>query len=105
MCTIEYNAQIFLLTFLDKIELNELNGIDVPSQFSLLPPYEVHSKLMKLPSLKDFDIEENLVNAINSKYYDISELRNFYDSKSCFSLFHSNLRSLSKHTDELRDTP
>ena len=38
MCTIEHNAQIFPLTFLDKIELNELNGIDWPSQLSSLPP-------------------------------------------------------------------
>ena len=46
--------------------------------------------------------DENLVNAINSKYYEISELRNVYNSKSSFRLFHSNLRSLSKHIDELQ---
>ena len=102
MCTIEHNAQIFPLTFLDKIELNELNGIDLPSQISSLPPYEVRSKLMKLPSLNDFDMDEKLVNAINSKYYYISELRNIYNSKSSFSLFHSNLRSQSKHIEELK---
>ena len=43
MCTIERNAQIFPLTFLDEIELNELNGIDLPSQLSSLPPYIVCS--------------------------------------------------------------
>ena len=96
MCTIEHNAQIFPLTFLDKIELNELNEI------SSLPPYEVLSKLLKLPSLNDFDMDENLVNAINSKYCDFSELRNTDNSKRSFSLFHFNLRSLSKHIDELQ---
>ena len=75
------NAQIFRLTFLDKIELNELNGKDLPSQFSSLPPYEVRSKLMKLPSLNDFDMDQNLVNAKNSKYYEMSELRYVYNSK------------------------
>ena len=102
MCTIEHNSQIFPLTFLDKIELNELNGIDLPSQLSSLPPYEVRSKLMKLHSLNDFDMDEKLVNAIDSKYYDISELHNVYNPKSSFSLFHSSLRSLSKHIDELQ---
>ena len=102
MCTTEHNAQIFPLTFLDKIELNELNDIDLSSQLSSLPPYEVHSKLMTLPSLNDFDMNEKLINVINSKYYDISELRNVYKSKSSFSLFHSNYRSLSKHIDELQ---
>ena len=57
---------------------------------------------MKSPSLNDFDMDEKLVNAINSKYYDISELCNVYSSKSSFSLFHSNLRSLSKHIEELQ---
>ena len=59
MCRIEHKAQIFPLTFLDKIELNELNGIDLPSQLSSLSPYEVRSKLMKLPILNDFDMDEN----------------------------------------------
>ena len=90
------------MTFFDKIDLNELNGIDLASQLSSFPPYEVRSKLMKLPSLDDFGMDENLVNAINSKYYDISEPRNVYNSKSSFSLFHSNLRSPSKHIDELQ---
>ena len=99
ICTIEHNAQIFPLTFLDKIELNELNE---ETELSSLPPYEVHSKFMKLPSLNDFDMDEKPVNAINSNYYDISGLCNVYNSKSSFSLFRSNLRSLSKHIDELQ---
>ena len=65
MCTTERNAQIFPLTFLDKIELNELN--DLPSQLSSLSLYEIRSKLMKLPNLNDSGMDENLVNAINSK--------------------------------------
>ena len=91
-----------LSKFSDTIELNELNGIDLPSQLNSLPSYEVRSKLMKLPSLNDCDMDENLINAINSKYYDISELCNVYNSKSSFSLFHSNLRSLSQHIDEFQ---
>ena len=43
--------------------------------------HEVHSKLMKLPVVNDFDMDENLDSKINSKYYDISELRHVYNSK------------------------
>ena len=45
-------------------------GVDLPSQLELLPSYEIMSKLSKLPNLDDYDIDENYVQAINSKYMD-----------------------------------
>ena len=66
LCTIELNAEIFPLHDLDKIELNKLNGIDLPSQLSLLVPYETQSKLTKLPNLGD-DLDENPVHIIKFK--------------------------------------
>ena len=43
----------------------------------LLPSYSVRSKLTNLPHLGDFDMDENLVHSIKSKYFEISELNNF----------------------------
>ena len=34
LCTTELNAEIFTLNYLDKIELNELNGNDLHSHLS-----------------------------------------------------------------------
>ena len=102
LCTIEFNAEIFPLNYLDKSELNELNGIDLPSLLSLPVPYETHSKLTKLPNLGDYDLDESLVHIINSKYYETQAMSDFSRGKVCFSLLHSNLRSLSAHVDELR---
>ena len=52
---------------------------------------------------KDED-EDELLNNINSKYYNIqnfnSEIK--YDQNSAFSLCHTNIASISKHIDELR---
>ena len=101
LCTIELNSQIFPLTYLDNSELQELNGVDLLSQLSLLVPYEIRSKLVNMPSLSDFDMDENLINTVNSKYYDITELKNVQKTNESFSIFHTNLRSLSAHLDEL----
>ena len=54
-CTIQLNAKIFHFAYFDKVELNELNSIDLSSQLSSLVPYETHSKLTKLPNLSEFD--------------------------------------------------
>ena len=79
----------------------DLSGIDMPSQLAMLPSYSVRSKLTNLPHLGDFDMDENLVHSINSKYFEISELNNFKMSKDTMSVFHMNIRSLSAHHDEL----
>ena len=99
--TIELNSQIFPLAYLDNSELQELNGVDLLSQLSLLVPYEIRSKLVNMPSLSDFDMDENLINTVNSKYYDITELKNVQKTNESFSILHTNLRSLSAHLDEL----
>ena len=54
-----------------------------------------------MPSLSDFDMDENLINTVNSKYYDMTELKNVQKTNESFSIFHTNLRSLSANLDEL----
>ena len=78
-----------------------LHGIDIPSQLSMLPSYTVCSKLTKLPNLDDFDMDENLIHAVDSRYVQIPELNELRPTKQSFSLFHMNIRSLSAHHDEL----
>ena len=55
--------------------------------------------LFHIPSLDNFDLDENYVQAINSKYYDSLEFSKLYSSFSgkTFSLSHVNIRSLSKN--------
>ena len=73
----------------------------MPSQLSLLVPYETHSKLTKLPNLGDFDLDENLVHIINSKYYVTQDISDLSRAKSSFSLLHANLRSLTSALYEI----
>ena len=95
-------AAKFPFTHSTNMELNDLYGLDFPSQLQLLLSYGLQSKLSHIPTLDDFDIDENYVQTINSKYYDISELSEFQSSKNkYFSLSHVNARSLSKNFDQL----
>ena len=78
-------------------------GVDLPSQLELLPSYEIRSKLSKLPNLDDYDIDENYIQAINSKYMDQLNFNKLTSTLSkSLSLMHVNIRSLSKHIDELK---
>ena len=60
---------------LSKMELNALYDLDIPSQLKLLPSYELRSKLTYIPSLENFDLYENYVQAI---YYDSPEFYELY---------------------------
>ena len=101
VCTIHNNPQIFPFGYLSKSELLDLYGIDMPSQLTMLPSFTVHSKLTKMPKLGDFDMDENLVHAINSNYISMSDLSSLKLTSSAFSLLHMNIRSFPAHFDEL----
>ena len=101
-CIMKQNSQFIPLFFLDKSELPELNGIDLPSQLSSLESYELKSKLTHMPSLQDFDMDENLIHKVNSKYYDIIDFTIVNKNPNSLSMFHINLRSLSAHVEELQ---
>ena len=69
LCNMKENSQLFPFFFLDKSNLLDLNGIDLPSQLKLLESYDFKSKLTNMPSLHDFDMDENLIHKVNSDYY------------------------------------
>ena len=73
-CLVLENSRIFPFGFLSKTELCDLMGVDLPSQLDLLPSFEIASKLTNLPSLNSCDLDENLVQTINSSYHKIGDL-------------------------------
>ena len=105
LCTIDDMASKFPFGYLSKIELNELYGVDLPSQLELLPSFEIRSKVSQIPNLDDYDINENFVQSINSKYMYMDQLA-FNKLTSTLSkrisLMHINIRRLSKHADEFK---
>ena len=60
------------------------------------------SKLSKIPNLADVDIENNLINPINSDYYELDAFKHkTKNMKKSFGLFYINIGSLNLHFDEL----
>ena len=78
-----------------------INGIDLPSQLKFLESYDIKSRLMNMPDLHGFDMDENLIHKVNSCYYDIIDFSRIKKYLHQFSLFHVNLRGLSAHIDKL----
>ena len=64
LCDIEDLTAKFPFGLLTKMELYDLYGVDLPSQVKILPSYVFHSKLSQIPSLDNFDIDENYVQTI-----------------------------------------
>ena len=95
LCIMKESFQIFPFFFLDKSNLLDLNGIDLPSQLKLLESCDFKSRLTNMPSLHDFD-------KVNSDYYNIITFPKTMKTKDCFSLFHADVRSLSAHIDEMQ---
>ena len=94
ICVIDEMALKFPFGYQSKVELNDLYGIDLPSHLQLLPSYDIRSKLSKIPTLDNFDLDEIYVQSTNSKYYDLPEFAKIPSYNKNFSLFHVNTRSL-----------
>ena len=88
ICTID----LFPFSSLNDIEFNILMNSRKPSDIELLLSLDIISKITSLGSLNISDIESNIPNPINSKYYypsDFDKLALYVSSSpSYFSLFH-----------------
>ena len=98
-CTIKDRSAIFPFGYESNIELFNLYDIDLPSLLEMLPSYDLVSKLSNMPNLNKSDLDENFIHTINSKYHSVSDLIQLNKMSTDFSLFHVNIRSLSKHFD------
>ena len=101
VCQIKHNSEVFPFGLLSKFELLDLNGINLPSHLQALHSFETRSKLVNLPNLNDFGIDENIISTINSKYHSVDEINEIQLTKQHFSVFLTNIRSLYKHHDTL----
>ena len=75
----------------------DLYGIDLQSLVETLPCFKTWSKLTKLPNMRDFDIDENLISTKSCWYYDLNEINKIKLTRQNVSVLHTNIRSLSKH--------
>ena len=86
------NAHTFPFFFLDKHETLDLNGIDLPSHLKLVESYDFKSKLKSMPNLQEFDMDENLINKVNSDYYDLINFPKIRTTADFFFYFSFKLK-------------
>ena len=90
----------------DDSELYSLMKCRIPSHLEFLPSLDVLFRISDIPYLHNSDIENNIANPINSKYFYLHDFEKMTlsSNKSYFSLFHVNLNSLDAHLDDLHAT-
>ena len=85
-------------------DLSNLYDFDFPSWVDSAPSFETTSRLINLPNLDDYDIDEHLPSNVDSNYHTLQDLSTLEHLENNLSLFHLNIRSLSLHLDELVST-
>ena len=67
----------------------------------MIPEFEAISVALKSNNLASNDIDENLIDIINSKYYTIDEFTEIKSVKKSFNIFHSNGDGYECHSEGL----
>ena len=98
-CIIILRAEIFPFVLENTIDVNNLNIANSMEILNKLPSINTQSTISNV-SLQTADIDENLPNMLNSKYFNIDEFQNISMSQK-FKIFHSNVNGLSSHHDDL----
>ena len=82
-------------------DLLGLYDFDFPSFVDSKPSFEVATNLMNLPNLSNYDIDEQVPQNIDPRYFTLPELSSLQSSSRDISILHTDTRSLSLHHDEL----
>ena len=101
-CQILTSAQNFPFGLESNHDVINILNTDSMNALENLPSYEITSKAVKFSSLKQYDIDENIVNNINSRYYSAHEFKSLSRQNS-FNIFHSNLDGLENKFDSLHN--
>ena len=64
-----------------------------------LPSFNTTSKAYSIDSLAQFDIDENIITNINSRYYSANEFK-YTKNINSFNILHSNLNGLESKFEE-----
>ena len=73
VCKIKYNEEHVAFTICDGFDLENLNNSDSMKMFDTLPNFEIMSEISKFSTPNTNDIDFNLTNAIDCKYYSIDK--------------------------------
>ena len=99
-CLISNLAKIFPFGLESNYDLQNIIKTDSLNFLDNLPSYEITSKASDFDLLKQYDIDENMVTSINSRYYPVYEYQTL-NIQNSLNIFHSNLNGLEHKFDQL----
>ena len=74
-CVLSKIADIFPFTNLSNHDFNNILNTDSLKALENLPSFEITSKAYDIDSLNQFDIDVNIIDEINSRYYSVLEFK------------------------------
>ena len=98
ICTTITRAEVFPFGLVDNYDLQNLLETDSLEILNLLPAYEIASKTKSFV-LNDSDIDENMIDNINSQYHSVKDFKSIIQSNALFSILHTNLNGLENKFD------
>ena len=101
-CQIIKTAQIFPFGLENNQELLNITHSDLMKALENLPSYEITSQAANFDALKPSNIDENIINNLNSRYYAAREFQSLANENS-FNIFHSNMDGLENKFDLLHN--
>ena len=99
-CQILKTSQIFPYGLESNIELLNINYADSMKSLENLPTFDITSQAANFDSLKQYDIDENIIDNLNSRYYSAQEFQ-LLTANNTFNVFHTNLDGLESKFDLL----
>ena len=96
-CEILNRAQTFPFGFVSDLELLELTNSDKLNNEAM--SFSISSQIESIGTLKNADIDENMISNINSKYFPCHEFHTLKLNKS-FNIIHSYVNGLEKKLDD-----
>ena len=101
-CQIIKTAQIFHFGLENNQELLNITHSDSMKALENLPSYESTSQAANFDTLKPSNIDENIINNLNSRYYAAHEFQSLANENS-FNIFHSKMDGLKNKFDLLHN--
>ena len=72
------NANTFPFGLIENYDLMNLNYSDCMKDLKNLPTYDIIDAARNFDSLNNYDIDENIVLNLNTRYYSAHEFQSFY---------------------------
>ena len=90
----------FPFSFLNNVDLKNLNCSDSMTFLKSLPSLEIITEVTKFSNLQSAEVDLNMAYQTDCKYYSVEEYQKLNNKKK-FNLFHSNVNSLEAKFDNL----